>query len=203
MVRPVCRWSLLFLLLLAPALAQDEGRPERAPRRQAAPQREVRFDPAPEGWRKVEQGGRRRFLLEYALPPAEGQAEGPQVTVMAMGQREFGDYRGRLKGGWSRPDGAPLGDADQVVELRRAADPEVRLVEQQGTHGPRDGARRDGMKLVAAYVRQGDDRWSVWLMGTIEGVDRHREAFLRWVETARPADAQDAPPPHDAPMGPF
>lgn len=186
MLRPVCALSLVALLLgpaVAPGRADDESPPEAAPRRQA---REVRFDPAPDGWRKVEPEGRRRFLLEFALPGAGDGAEGPRVTVMAMSAREFADYRGRLKAGWSRADGAPLSDADQVVEIRRAADPEVRIVEQQGTSGPRD-ARRAGMKLVAAYVRQGDDRWSVWLLGTVEEVDRHREAFLRWVETARPA----------------
>lgn len=187
-------WSafLVVLALLAPVAAQDEGAPpsgggqERAPRR---PARDLAFDAAPEGWEKVEPRGRRRFLVEYRLPAAEGQAEGPAVTVLFMSPvRSFDEYRGRLKSSWTRADGAPLADADQVVEIRRPSDPEVRVVEQEGAQASRDGSKKEGMKLLAAYVRAGDDAWSVWLLGTAEGVERHREAFLRWVESARPGE---------------
>lgn len=188
--------ALVVSTLLSAAFGQNgqeeppppppSGGDERAPRR---PARDVTFDAAPEGWQEADAParGRRRFLAEYTLPAAEGQAEGPKVSVMGVA-REFDDYRGRLKSGWSTADGAPLTDADQVVEIRRAADPEVRAVEQAGSQTPRGGAKKDGMKLIAVYVRSGEDRWSVWLLGTAEGVALHRDAFLRWVETARPGD---------------
>lgn len=210
MVRRVRSWSASVVVagaLLAPVSAQDEGGPppaggqeegrrERAPRR---PARELSFDAAPEGWQRVEPQGRRRFLQEYRLPAADGQAEGPQVTVLFMAQpRPFDEYRSRLKHSWTHADGAPLADADQTVEIRRPSDPEVRVVEQAGTQTSRDGGKKEGMKLLAAYVRAGDDAWSVWLMGPAAGVDRNRDAFLRWVETARPGPAPaPAPAPAD------
>lgn len=205
-LRPLLASALFVSTLLLPAFAQDEPPPpppsgdreERAPR---APTRDVTFDPAPEGWQKAAPSanaggrGRRRFLADYTLPAAEGQPEGPKVSVMSMGPREFDEYRSRLKNNWSKPDGTPLTDADQVVELRKAADPEVRVVEQSGSQTPRDGAKKDGLKLIAVYVRSGDDRWSVWLLGTAEGVALHRDAFLRWVETAKPGELLPAPAP--------
>ena len=182
-----------------PAGEGDEERPRRERRR--APARKLEFDAAPAEWKAHEapQGGRgaARFQGEWQLPAAAGQSEGPVVTVMASGgqRREFDGYRTRIRNGWTKDDGSPLGEADQKVETRKEGELEVRLVEQAGTRTAQKGAEpKKGQKLIAAWVKAGNDGWSVWLLGTTEGVEAAREAFLKWLDTARPGAAPAAPP---------
>lgn len=203
-VASLCVLLLLGLVLVpAPALAQEGGDAppsgeggEREPREPRTPARKLEFDAAakPEAWQAPEGRQRRRFQVEYKT------ADGAEITVLPVREkREFAEYRARLLRNWTKADGAALTDADQVVEVRKAADPEVRVVEQAGTQAqPREGTKKEGLKLVAVYVRQGDDRWSVWLLGPTAAVDAQREAFLKWVDTAKPG-AAPAPSTEPAP----
>lgn len=185
---------VLAALLFVPAMAQDTDKPptpppaggkERAPRK---PTRDLRFDAAPSGWTKVEGGsGKRRFLHEFKLPAAADQTEQPQVTVLGSNSA-FADYQGKLRTNWSKADGSQLLEADQKTEVKHEADPEIRVVEQAGTFTPKGGDKKTGMALIAVYVAQGEDKWSVWLMGTAEGVAMHKDAFLAWVVTAKPGE---------------
>ncbi len=186
---------VLAALLFVPAMAQDSEKPptpppaggggERAPRK---PTRDLRFDAAPTGWTKVEGGsGKRRFLSEFKLPAAADQTEQPAVTVIGS-RSPFSEYQAKLRNNWSKADGAPLAEADQKTEVKHEADPEIRIVEQAGTFTPKGGDKKTGMALIAVYVAQGEDKWSVWLMGTAEGVAMHKDAFLTWVATAKPGE---------------
>jgi hypothetical protein len=206
---PMIRRSCLALLVLVPALAwaQDEGgetppppsTEQRAPRR---PLRDLRLAAAPEGWQapqaQGEARGRRRFLAEYTLPVAAGSTEAPKVTVLAMGPRQaqsFDEYRGRLVAGWTKPDGSAVTQTDQTVATRKEGDLEIKTSEHAGSFAPaRGGEKKDGMKLLAVWVRQGEDRWSIWLMGPAAGVDQAKDAFLAWVDTAQPGDPLPAGP---------
>lgn len=138
-----------------------------------------------------QQQGGRRFQGDWNLPAADGQSEGPRVTVLATGaqQREFETYRERLRGTWTKADGSALSAEDQTVETRKEGELEVRLVTQAGTQTPRGGAAKSGQKLVAAWIKAGNDSWSVWLLGPAEGVDKHREAFLAWLDQVKPGPA--------------
>jgi hypothetical protein len=187
---------VLAALLFVPAMAQDTDKPPTPPpagggggeRAARKPTRDLRFDATPAGWTKVEGGsGKRRFLSEFKLPAAADQAEQPAVTV--IGSRSgFADYQAKLRNNWAKADGSALAEADQKTEVKHEAEPEIRVVEQAGTFTPKGGDKKTGMALIAVYVAQGEDKWSVWLMGTAEGVALHKDAFLAWVATAKPGE---------------
>lgn len=208
MLRRVASTCVLLSALAVPAFAQDGQPPpggggggqQRAPR---PPARMLDFGAtAPDTWKAPEKEakGRLRYQLELKTP------DGADVTVLAMREkREFAEYRSRLLRSWTKADRTPLTDADQVVEVRKAADPEIRVIEQAGTQAQREGEAKEGMKLIAVYVRQGEDRWSVWLLGPAAAVDAQRDAFLKWVDTARAGEvpAAPAPPSDEGAAGPF
>jgi hypothetical protein len=221
-VRRLVAVCALACALVLPALAQvpegGEGTPpppaggeKEGGRRRRGPPREFRkldFDAPPADWKARPadaQPGRNamRFQGDWDLPPADGQTEGPRVTVLGTGaqQREFAAYQERLRGTWTKADGAPLAAADQTTETRKEGELEVRLVIQEGTQTPRGGSAKPGMKLVAAWVRAGKDSWSVWLLGTAEGVEKHKAAFLTWLDTARPGAVPTPPPAPAQPEG--
>lgn len=148
------------------------------------------FDAPPEGW-KARPKEAKDFLVDFDLPAAEGEAEGPRANVLfyPMG---FDDYRKKIAGSWKRADGTPLSEDDQKVETIETNGLKLRVVEQSGTHSPKHGAEQAGLKLVAVHIRAPGGKWTAWLRGPVKGVDKHRDAYLAWLKTGREVAAPRA-----------
>jgi hypothetical protein len=155
-------------------------------------------DPAPEGktslafgtppatW-KARTKEAKDFVADYDLPAAEGDAEGARANVLyyPMG---FDEYRKKVSESWKAPDGSPLPD-DGKVETLDANGLKLRVFELAGTHAPKHGPERKGVKLVAVHIRGTSGKWTAWLEGPAKSVDLHRAAYLEWLKTAREVDA--------------
>lgn len=213
MVRRLVFLCALVGALVLPVVAQDDGgdapppaggqggeggaRRGRQGRGQNRTQRKLDAGAVPADWKvhtaDPQQQGGRRFQADWELPAADGASEGARVTVLATGaqQRVFDTYRERLRNNWKQADGAALGAADQTVETRKEGELEIRIVTQEGTQAPKEGTAKPGQKLVAAWIKSGNDSWSVWLLGPAASVDKHREAFLAWIDQVKPGPAPE------------
>ena len=181
--------------------------------------RRLNYQPVPRAWERQridDPAGRTSFRDEWVIttpegmrrePPVTGdppvtapppdtgarpfQDQGPRVSIAPLSRRTrgFDAWRRGLLTDWTDEQGQPLRDEHQNVIVRREGDTEVRLVEQSGAWRPRTGRSLDRAKVVSGWVRQGDDAWEVRLIGEPEQVDRHRDAFLRWLDTVDAGDA--------------
>lgn len=177
------RVAILTLAINAVAFAQE----------QPAPRPPLTFDPPPATW-TPHPAESKPFLLDYDLPAAEGDEGGGGLRVNVLEYpMGFDDYCAKILGKWRRADGEQLTADDQSVEQLDVNGLTIRVVDQRGTHTPREGPARPGWRLVAAHVQADTRYWTVWLMGPATGVERHRAEYIAWLRTAKVGAALAAP----------
>jgi hypothetical protein len=170
-------------VVAAVAFAQDSGRKgEDAPRKTT-----LSFEAPPAEW-KAHPKEAKPFLADFDLPAAEGDPEGARANVLfyPMG---FEEYRKKLSQSWKHSDGSPIGDDETKVEALEANDLKLRVFELSGTHAPQHGPERANVKLVAVHIRGAGGKWTAWLLGPPKSVDKHRDAYVAWLKTAREVPA--------------
>src|SRR5581483_835994 len=168
--------ALVFALALA---ARAQERPSEPPPQKTT----LAFDKPPADW-KAHPKESKPFVADFDLPAAEGDGEGTRANVLSypMG---FEDYVAKIGRSWRHADGTPWDTSKLDVQTIEANDLKLRAVELSGTQAPQHGPARENVKLVLVHIRGGGGKWTAWLEGPIKSVDKHREAYLAWLKTAR------------------
>jgi hypothetical protein len=122
-------------------------------------------------------------IHEWNLEKAEGDAEEPVVKLFHWPSAP-GDADANVKrwtGMFKTKDGEAL-PADKVKkETFESNGLKFTTVELEGTYKD-----KKDQKSIAVYIKgSGDDVWTVRLDGPIKSVDKAKDAFLKWLKSAK------------------
>jgi hypothetical protein len=169
----------IALALAASALAQEPKRKTLA------------FGDAPADW-KPRPKERKPFLCDYSVPLAEGDAEDSTRVNVLLYTASFDDYRKKILEHWKRADGTPFTLEDQKTGDLQKGDLELRTIEESGTHTQKGGPDQQGWTLLAVHIQGPGGRWTAWLLGPRQSVEKNRAAYLAWARTAHEVDSSEA-----------
>lgn len=146
---------------------------------------------APETW--VRKAPRSEIIEhEFAVPAAEGDAEGGRVTVMAAGGSVEDNVK-RWYGQFDQPDGADTAGKAKKEE-KEAAGCKVVLVDVSGTYkeargggpfAPGPVVELPGYRMLAAIVQTPGANYFVKFTGPEKTVGAQAEAFRRMIDGLR------------------
>ncbi len=125
-------------------------------------------------------------LHEWKLEKAEGDDEEPVVKLFHWGTAP-GDADANVKrwvGMFKTKDGEALPEEKVKKETFESNGLKFTTVELEGTFKD-----KKGQKAIAVYVKgSGDDVWTVRLDGPAKSVDKAKDAFMKWLKSAKVAD---------------
>ena len=154
----------------------------------------VAFD-APADWKAKEPRGGLGPKLEYELPAVEGEAEAAKVTLHYFGGSGggFDDNLKRWAGQFTDADGKALVPEKVPTEKLEAGTVKIALADLAGTWTPPSfgmgkSAPKPGWRMLAAVVEAADGPWFARLTGSAKSIEKHREAYLKWLKSAHAID---------------
>jgi hypothetical protein len=153
------------------------------------------FDAPPAEWKVETHEGMMAPKAAYALKAAEGDSDDAKVTL-----HYFGGHGGsveanidRWRGQFTDASGKPLAPESVKPEKSEVNGLKVTFVEFAGTYQPPSfggpaQAAKPGWRLVAAIFDTTAGPWFLRLVGPEKTIAKHREAFTKWLKSARWAD---------------
>jgi hypothetical protein len=153
--------------------------------------KKLTFD-TPKEWKAdTVKGGMMAPKHQWTLEKAEGDAEAPLLKVYNFGGQggSVDDNVKRWCGQFKNKDGDAFPVDKAKKESFKVGDLEVTTVEIEGTYTPPammgGGDPKKDQQLVGAVIEGEGGPWLVKLQGPIKSVDKNKDAFVKWLKTAK------------------
>ncbi len=142
----------------------------------------------PAGW-VTEAPSSEMRKAQYALPAAEGDAEGGQCAVFNFGPGQGGDIQSNVDR-WAIQFTGPGGHLTPAIAETMVAGRKVLKVTMEGTFNAStmtggDAAAKPGTLLLGAIVEGPDSNWFFKCTGPSKTMQAHRKEFDALVESVR------------------